>query len=87
MRRRVETNFLRITVTAVQTDAPAPGFWQNFSAEFDGFDATLAEALSEIIVVLVYLLPLIFAMFPVALIWRWLWRKLTGQGRAFVRPS
>jgi hypothetical protein len=81
LRRRVETNFLRISFTAVQEIAPAPGFWQNFSAEFEGFDATLAEALSEIILVLVYLLPLIFAMFPVAIIWRWLWRKLTGNSR------
>jgi hypothetical protein len=87
MRRRVETNFLRINFTAVQTDAPTPGFWQNFSAEFEGFDATLAEALSETILALVYLLPFIFAMFPVALMWRWLWRKLTGQGRALPRQS
>ena len=85
MRRRVETNFLRISFSAVQIDAPAPGFWQNFSAEFEGFDATLAEALSETILALVYLLPFIFAMFPVALTWRWLWRKLTGQGRALPR--
>jgi hypothetical protein len=79
LRRRVETNFLRISFTAVQEIAPAPGFWHNFSAEFEGFDVTLAEALSEIILVLVYVLPLIFAMFPVAIIWRWLWRKLTGK--------
>ena len=85
--RRVETNFLRIKFSALQLDEPAPGFWQNFSAAFEGFDATVAEALSEIILVLVYILPFIFAMFPVALIWRWLWRKLTGQGRALPRQS
>jgi hypothetical protein len=82
MRRRVESNFLRISFSAVQESGPAPGFWHNFSAEFEGFDATLAEALSEIILVMVYLLPLIFAMLPVALIWRWLWRKLTGKRHA-----
>lgn len=87
LQRRVETNFLRISFTAVQIDEPAPGFWQNFSTEFEGFDATLAEALSEIILVLVYVLPLIFAMFPVAIIWRWLWRKLTGQSRRISRQS
>lgn len=87
LRRRVETNLLRISFSALQIDEPAPGFWQNFSAAFEGFDATLAEALSEIILVLVYILPLIFAMFPVALIWRWLWRKLTGQRPALPRPS
>jgi Domain of unknown function (DUF4349) len=79
--RRVETNLLRISFSAVQISGPAPGFWHNFSAAFEGFDATLAEALSEIILVLVYVLPIIFAMFPVALIWRWLWRKLTGKDR------
>jgi hypothetical protein len=79
LHRRVETNFLRISFTAVQEIEPAPGFWHNFSAEFEGFDATLAGALSEIILALVYLPPLIFAMFPVAIIWRWLWRKLTGK--------
>jgi hypothetical protein len=80
--RRVETNLLQIRFTSPQNEGPAPGFWHNFGAAFSGFDATLAEALSEIIIVLVYILPLIFAMFPVALVWRWLWRKLTGQARA-----
>ncbi len=87
LQRRVESNFLRISFTALQIDGPAPGFWQNFSAAFEGFDATLAEALSEIILVLVYVLPFIFALFPVALMWRWLWRKLTGQSRAMPRQS
>ncbi len=79
--RRVETNLLRISFDSEQTSAAAPGFWHNFSAAFEGFDVTLAEALSEIILVLVYVLPIIFAMFPVALTWRWLWRKLTGKDR------
>lgn len=85
--RRVETNFLRISFTAVQTDDAPLGFWHNFSAAFEGFDTTLAEALAEIILVLVYVLPLIFAMFPVALIWRWLWRKLTRQVSAVARQN
>lgn len=79
--RRVETNLLQIAFTSTPVDAPSPGFWQVFSAEFEGFDQTLAEALSEIIIVLVYILPLIFAMLPVVLAWRWLWRKLTGKDR------
>jgi hypothetical protein len=79
--RRVETNLLQISFTSPQNEGPEPGFWQNFSAAFSGFDTTLAEALSGIIIVLVWIVPLIFAMFPVVLIWRWLWRKLTGQAR------
>jgi hypothetical protein len=83
MHRRIETNLLRIRFTSEQIAEPAKGFWQNFTATFEGFDVTLAEALSEIILVLVYVLPLIFAMFPVAILWRWLWRKLTSKsGRA-----
>jgi hypothetical protein len=74
-RRRIETNLLTISFEINNTESSAGklglaagGLWESF---VDG----LAEALT----MLSYGLPFLFLAFPNALLWRWIWRRITRR--------
>ncbi len=78
-RRRIETNLLTIELRSnvVARDKQSISIrdaWQTFSNSFVAGINDAAEYAG-------YLLPLLLLVFPLALIWRWLWRLATGKYR------
>lgn len=76
--RRIETNLLTLELTTA---------WQRESrldrigAAFGGFADGLTDGVTEAIELVGYGLPFLLLLFPLALLWRWLWRRLTRRSQ------
>lgn len=72
--RRVDTNLLQLDFTD-----EARGHHLDIS--FSDWTDQLYDGLGEVLSMLAYGIPLLLLAFPLALGWRWLWRRLTQKSR------
>jgi hypothetical protein len=73
--RRIDTNLL--TIDFFEANASSP--WRHL---FDDLlDRQLAGGIGDALKLLAYGLPFLLLFFPVALLWRWVWRRVTGRGK------
>lgn len=70
--RRIDTNVL--TMQFVDSTVSSRG--HRMSMTFSGWLDRLGEGVSDALSVLAYGLPFLLLAFPLALLWRWLWRRL-----------
>ena len=75
--RRVETNLLTLNFHGNREVSR----WSRIGKSFSGFFDQFLEGASEVIDVVAYGLPFVLLAFPFALIWRWLWRRVTKSQR------
>jgi hypothetical protein len=76
-RRRIETNLLTLQLD----NASAPSTFGAIGDAFGNGLDSLTEGTAETVGMIAYGLPFLILAFVVALIWRFLWRRLTGAGR------
>lgn len=76
--RRIETNLLSIHFA---TDR-RPSRWSRIGDAFDGLLDSVIDGSAESIEMLAFGLPFLLLAFPLALLWRWLWRRLSNGGTA-----
>ncbi len=78
-RRRIETNRLKIELRSnVEYNARSD---HSLGDAWNSFIDSLVEGVFDTAQYAGYLLPLLMLIFPLALGWRWAWRRLTGAGR------
>lgn len=75
-RRRIETNLLTLELT---TPWQQESRTEKIGTAFGGFADSLTDGLSEAIELAGYGLPFLLLLFPLALLWRWLWRRAVGH--------
>ena len=73
--RRIETNLLTLNFRA---DREA-SHWSRVGAAFSGSFDQMTEGVVAVIESIGFGLPLLLAAFPVALLWRWSWRRVTRK--------
>lgn len=78
-RRRIETNLLTIDLHSNISSRAVSDF--SFGDAWWTFVDSLAEGATAAAEYAGFLLPLILLAFPAALLWRWGWRRATGQAR------
>lgn len=76
--RRLETNLLTISLSARRDTSS----WFMVSESLSGSLDSLAEGTAEAISTIAFSLPFLFLAFPLALLWRYFWRRITAKGRA-----
>lgn len=72
-RRRIETNRLTIHFTAPMTTS----HWEPIANAFVNVPDSLADGIAEAVEMFVFGLPFVLLAFPLALLWRALWRRVT----------
>ena len=77
--RRIETN--RLTLDLSSPWIPE-GRGARIATAFGDFGDALVEGVEEMLELLAYGIPFLFAAFPLALGWRWAWRRLVHGRRA-----
>jgi hypothetical protein len=75
--RRIETNLLTLNFHGSKEVSR----WSKVSNSFSGFIEQFLDGASEVIDVVAYGLPFVLLAFPFALMWRWLWRRVTAKAR------
>lgn len=73
LQRRVETNLLTIDFRAMQTRSRWSSVGNSLSDSLDSF----LDGTSDAIEMIAFGLPFLILLFPLALFWRWLWRRVT----------
>jgi hypothetical protein len=73
--RRIETNLLTLNFRGNKVASR----WSKISTSFSGFFDQFLDGASEVIDVVAYGLPFVLLAFPLALLWRWLWRRVTSK--------
>ncbi len=73
LRHRLETNRLTLSFRSSARDSA----WSRLGGAFADFGDALVEGISDALEWLAYGLPLLVLVFPLALLWRWLWRRFT----------
>lgn len=73
---RLATNLLTVNFSSDEESNAWAGVGDALAEAADSF----ADGLSESIGVLAFGFPFLLVAFPVALAWRWLWRKITRRG-------
>lgn len=74
--RRLETNLLRLEFRS--NVAYDDGVDYSLGELWGTFVESLAEGVYDLAEYAGYLLPLVLLVFPIALLWRWAWRRVTG---------
>lgn len=74
--RRVETNLVSVRF---QTDRG--GHLARLGEAFGDLDEALVDGVIELVELGVWGLPFVLLAFPLALLWRWGWRRATGAAR------
>ncbi len=77
LERRIETNLLTIQFSAEQSRSRWSGIGRSLSDSLDDF----ADGASEVIGMIAFGLPFLIVLFPLSLLWRWLWRRATARKR------
>jgi len=72
--QRIESNQLSIHFTAPATTSR----WEPIADAFANVPASLADGVAEAVEMLAFSLPFVLIAFPLALLWRWLWRRVTA---------
>lgn len=76
--RRLETNLLSFRFASLgEEPSRSRRIAESFGAALDA----LTDGVAETIELAAYGLPFLILLFPMALLWRWLWRRATGAGR------
>jgi hypothetical protein len=75
--RRIETNLLTLNFSGSERGSR----WSTLGDAVDGFLDTLVEGLSGLLEFLAYGIPFLLVAFPLALLWRKLWRWATRATR------
>jgi hypothetical protein len=73
--RSIDTNLL--TLDFFEANASSP--WRHLFKDL--LDHQLVEGVGDMLKLLAYGLPFLLLLFPVALLWRWAWRCVTGSGK------
>jgi hypothetical protein len=80
LQRRIETNLLTIQFSTSESGSR----WSTVGGSISDSLDSLADGTSEAIEMIAYGIPFLIVLFPLALVWRWLWRRSTsrrtGQG-------
>jgi len=71
--RRIETNLLTLSFRGNQQESR----WERLSTSLSGFSEQFLDGTAEVIDFVAYGLPFVLMAFPFALLWRWLWRRVT----------
>lgn len=71
--RRLETNLLTMHLSAENQASAASRIGESFKGAGD----SLIDGVAEAIEMAAYWLPFLLIAFPLALLWRWLWRRVT----------
>ncbi|MGB0135124.1 MAG: DUF4349 domain-containing protein [Dokdonella sp.] len=75
LQHRTETNLLIIQFSTMEGHSRWSSVGRSLSGSLDSF----AEGVSEAIDMIAYGFPFLLALFPLALLWRWLWRRATQR--------
>lgn len=75
LQRRIETNLLTIQFSAKENSSRWSSVGASLSDSLDSF----ANGTSEAIEMIAFGLPFLTILFPLALLWRWLWRRATSR--------
>jgi hypothetical protein len=75
-RRRIETNLLTLSFGTAQVP---PSRFDRVGDAFKGLVDSAADGLAEALEMLGFGIPFLILAFPLALGWRWLWRRFTRQ--------
>lgn len=75
--RRIETNLLTLTFSA----GTPVSRWDNLGEAIGDSADSFAEGAFDLITMLAYGTPFLLIAFPLALAWRWLWRRATSGKR------
>lgn len=75
LQRRIETNLLTIQFSVEQSNSRWSIIGSSLSDSLDAF----ADGTSEAIGMIAFGLPFLVVLFPLALLWRWLWRRATAR--------
>lgn len=73
--QRIESNQLTIHFTAPANTSR----WEPIADAFTNVPASLADGIAEAVEMFAFSLPFVLIAFPLALLWRWLWRRVTAQ--------
>jgi len=79
-RRRIETNRLSIDFRSNAVASVNKGI--SIHESWETFTDSLVEGINDAAEYAGYLMPLLLLVFPLALIWRWLWRLATRRSKA-----
>ena len=75
LQRRIETNLLTIQFSATQSGSRWSSVGDSLSDSLDSF----ADGMSEAIEMIAFAIPFLVILFPLVLLWRWLWRRATSK--------
>lgn len=70
--RRIDTNLLTLNFSEVNADST----WRDFTGSLGDL---LLRSSTDALSVLAYGLPFLLLLFPVALLWRWAWRRFVSR--------
>lgn len=76
-RHRIETNLLTLSFRSAGADSA----WRRIGQAFVGLGDNAADGMVEALDWLGFGLPLLLVAFPLALLWRWSWRRVTRARR------
>lgn len=74
LQQRIETNLVTINFSTSVTTSRWSAIGRSASESFDSF----ADGAAEVVELIAFGLPFLLLMFPLALAWRWLWRRFTS---------
>jgi hypothetical protein len=75
--RRIETNLLTLNFRGNKQVSR----WSRLGDSLTGFFDQFLNGASEVVDYVAYGLPFVLIAFPFALMWRWLWRRVTAKSR------
>ena len=81
LNQRIETNLLTLELTTKEGATR----WSNVCVSISDFLDSLADGTSEKIGMIAFGLPFLIVLFPLALVWRWLWRRATTRSNRLAR--
>jgi hypothetical protein len=78
LKRRIETNLLTVQFSTSESGSRWSSVGDSISDALD----SLADGTSEAIEMIAFGIPFLIVLFPLALVWRWLWRRSTSERSA-----
>jgi hypothetical protein len=81
LQRRIETNLLTIQFSTSDNRSRWSAVGNSIADSLD----SLADGTSEAIEMIAFGIPFLIVLFPLALVWRWLWRRATSRSHVSAR--
>ncbi|MEO7012865.1 MAG: DUF4349 domain-containing protein [Dokdonella sp.] len=78
LQQRIDTNLLTLDLSTQESASR----WSSVGGAFSDFLDSLVDGTSEVVGMIAFGLPFLLVLFPLALAWRWLWRRATRKSRA-----